>query len=64
MLISLASVYLTDEPEQATVLAIESFDLALDSGYAVAYPALDSLRAELADDVPGVTELDERLAAV
>jgi hypothetical protein len=64
MLISLASVRLDQDPEEAAALAIESFDLALRSGYAVAYPALDSLRAKLPADVVGTDALHERLASV
>jgi hypothetical protein len=53
-----------DEPEQAVAVTTEAFDVASRSGYAVAYPAIDDVRAKLADDVPGVVELDERLAGV
>lgn len=62
--ISLAGAQAAHEPDQAAAWAIRAFDTALLSGYVVAYPALDVVRAKLPGDVPGVAELDERLATV
>lgn len=45
-------------------VATEAFDLSVQSGCAIAFPAIDKLCAKLSDDVPGVVELGERLATV
>lgn len=63
-LISLATAYAPDEPAQAVAAAVKAFDMVARAGYGVEYPALDALRRKLPDDVPGVADLDERLATV
>jgi hypothetical protein len=64
MLTSLAASYLPDEPEQAVATALDALDVSVRSGYAVAFSAIDELRAQLPADLAGVDALRERLAAV